>query len=201
MHRNVVPTKKSGSELFHVRGVPESFGILDFWASAFSCLLTNMNRGVLAEYLVLKALGLTDVVMNDYEAYDALTSDGKRIEIKSSAYVQRWPQRKLSDIRFSVRRTRIYDYNLFDFVGEPARHSDIYVFALLTHQDKGTVDPLDLSQWTFYVVPTSTVNRVIGTGDSVSLPTLVSKLAPIQTDYFGLRAAISNVSLEATNVR
>ena len=155
-----------------------------------------MNRGVLAEYLVLKALGLTDAVMNDYEAYDAITADGKRIEVKSSAYLQRWSQRKLSDVRFSVRRTKIYDYNLFDFVGEPARQSDIYVFALLHHRDKDTVDPLDLSQWTFYVVPTDTVNRVVGAGESVSLATLESKLAPIRTDYFGLNAAISSIRVE-----
>jgi hypothetical protein len=53
-----------------------------------------------------------------------------------------------------------YDYKVQVFEKDPRRHSDIYVFACHHHMDKGTVDPLDLSQWTFYVVPTV---RIINT--------------------------------------
>jgi hypothetical protein len=32
---------------------------------------------------------------------------------------------------------------------EIKRHADVYVFALLAHTDKATVDPLSLDQWRF----------------------------------------------------
>ena len=59
MHRNVIPTKKTGSEPFHVQGHPAPFTLLDFWATAFSDQLTSMNRGILAEYLMLNPDKLT----------------------------------------------------------------------------------------------------------------------------------------------
>ncbi|MEC4572858.1 hypothetical protein [Streptomyces virginiae] len=37
---------------------------------------------------------------------------------------------------------------------ERLRRSDVYVFCLLEHLDKPTLDPLDLSQWAFHVLPT-----------------------------------------------
>ena len=43
------------------------------------------------------------------------------------------------------------------------RHSDVYVFCLLAYKgDKRMLDPLDLSQWEFYVVKTSEIDRIFG---------------------------------------
>lgn len=191
MHRSIVPTKKTGSEPFHVAGEPLPFNVSDFWATAFSDLLTNMTRGVLAEYLVCKALGVTDQVMNDYEAFDAVTADGKKIEVKSSGYIQRWPQKKPSAVRFSIGKKRAWDYEKFDWIeGDPRRHSDIYVFACHHHLDKGTVDPMDLAQWTFYVVPTVMINATFPDADGLSLQAIEKHLNAIKTDFAGLKAAV-----------
>jgi hypothetical protein len=194
MHRNIVPTKKTGSEPFHLAGTPLPFTLQDFWATAFSGLVTNMTRGVLAEYLVCKALGLTDQVMNDYDSYDAVLPDGKRIEVKSSGYIQRWPQKAPSKITFGIGKKLAYDYDAFAFEKDPRRHSDIYVFACHHHMDKGTVDPMDVSQWTFYVVPTVKINEVFPVANSVTLAAIELKLEPIKTDFSGLCAAIGSVS-------
>jgi hypothetical protein len=195
LHRNIVPQKKIGTEPFHVAGSPLPFTVQDFWATAFSGLVTNMTRGILAEYLVCKALGLTDQVMNDYDSYDAITPDGKRIEVKSSGYIQRWSQKGPSRIVFSIGKKFAYDYEAQVSEKDSRRHSDIYVFACHHHMDKGTVDPLDLSQWTFYVVPTVAINEKFPEAKSVSLAAIVNGLNPFKTDFAGLRAAIENTPL------
>jgi hypothetical protein len=131
--------------------------------------------------------------MNDYDSYDAITPDGKRIEVKCSAYIQRWPQKAPSRIVFDIGCRRAYDYDQFDFVGDPRRHSDIYVFACHHHKDKGTVDSLDLAQWSFYIVPTARINEVFPAYKTVSMAAIVGKLSPIQTDFGGLRQAIESI--------
>lgn len=196
MHRNIIPQKKTGSEPFHVSGSLLPFTVQDFWATAFSGLVTNMTRGILAEYLVCKALGLADQVMNDYDSYDAITPEGKRIEVKSSGYIQRWSQKAPSKITFSIGKKFAYDYEAQVFEKDPRRHSNIYVFACHHHMDKGTVDPLDLSQWTFYVVPTVRINEKFPEAKSVSLAAIVNSLSPLKTDFAGLPLAIESVPLQ-----
>ena len=44
------------------------------------------------------------------------------------------------------------------FAGVARRHAQVYVFALLARTDKATVDPLDLDQWAFYVLPTAVLD-------------------------------------------
>ena len=38
------------------------------------------------------------------------------------------------------------------------RHAQVYVFALLAHTGKATVNPLDLDQSAFYVLPTAVLD-------------------------------------------
>jgi hypothetical protein len=40
------------------------------------------------------------------------------------------------------------------YSGEAKPHADVYVFCLLHHTDKLTVDPLNLNQWEFYILAT-----------------------------------------------
>lgn len=48
-------TRKSGKECFE--GIGGEHTLQDFWAWAFSDLVSNTERGKLAEYLVAKAMG------------------------------------------------------------------------------------------------------------------------------------------------
>ncbi len=47
-----------------------------------------------------------------------------------------------------------------------------YVFALLAHEDKATINPLDVSQWRFYVLQTSALNARARGQHSITLRTL-----------------------------
>jgi hypothetical protein len=62
---------------------------------AYSDILTNTSRGIFAEFLVAKALGVVEGVRptgwNDFD----LSYDGWKIEVKASAYVQSWHQEAL----------------------------------------------------------------------------------------------------------
>lgn len=84
-----------GTEPFHRAGRPADFTILDFWRWADSDLLSNALRGRLAEFLVARALDLPFEPRREWMAYDLMTRDDVKIEVKSSAYVQGWFQEKL----------------------------------------------------------------------------------------------------------
>jgi len=81
------------------------------------------------------------------------------------------------------------------------RQADVYVFALLTHRDKTTVNPLNLAQWAFYVVPTAVLDRELAERKTVSLLQL-QRLATSATTFSGLlvgveAAAVMNRQLRA----
>jgi hypothetical protein len=108
---------------------------------------------MLAEFIVAAALGIaTSRVREGWAIWDLTTSDGTKIEVKSSAYLQSWGQARLSRISFDARETRAWYADGVGYVGDARRHADVYVFALLKQTDKATVNPLDLDQWAFYVL-------------------------------------------------
>ena len=75
--------------------------VSEFWRWAFSDLRENITRGVLAEFLVARALGERRPIRSAWDDYDVETPTGTKVEVKSAAYLQSWPQRKLSRITFS----------------------------------------------------------------------------------------------------
>ena len=165
----------------------------DFWQWSSSDLVSNATRGILAEFLVASALGLSNGVRNEWDAFDLQTETGIKIEVKSAAYVQTWHQRTLSRIVFDIRPTRAWDPLTNRLAKERKRQADVYVFSLLHHKDKETVNPMDLSQWTFYVVSTNQLDDVCGEAKSISLSGL-KKLGPIACDFDGLRRAVEATS-------
>jgi hypothetical protein len=149
------PTLKTGNETLRFRGTGTSWVLNDFWRWSVSDLVSNVTRGRLAEFIVAAALGIDlRTVRDEWQAYDLLTSDGINVEVKSASYVQSWNQKKLSIIMFSIRPTRYWDSETNAQAKIVKRQADVYVFCLLKHQDKHTIDPLDLDQWEFYLLST-----------------------------------------------
>ena len=66
------------------------------------------------------------------------------------------------------------------------------VFCLLTTLDQRRVDPLDLEQWRFFVVSTSTLNEALPEAKTVGLSTLVT-LKPREVRYAELANAVRDV--------
>ena len=100
-------TKLSGEEKFRDGSNNLDFNLLSFWLWSSSDVVSNATRGILAEYMVGKALGCIkeEDIRDEWGAYDLATQAGGRIEVKSAAYVQSWQQSRLSKISFNVPKT------------------------------------------------------------------------------------------------
>ncbi|MFZ0368828.1 MAG: hypothetical protein WAM07_04400 [Halobacillus sp.] len=75
--------------------------VVEFWRWVYSDLLSNTTRGILAEFLVGYALGLTHEPRVEWDKADFVYK-GRLIEVKSSAYIQAWEQQKPSKIIFNI---------------------------------------------------------------------------------------------------
>jgi len=79
----------TGSEEFNNGGLKLPASLLDFWKWSSSDLLSNALRGVLTEFIVAMALGISiDKPREEWAAYDLVTNDGIKVEVKSAVYVQ-----------------------------------------------------------------------------------------------------------------
>ena len=146
---------KTGNECFQVQGTSTDFTLFDYWQWSGSDLLSNTQRGIIAEFLVAKALGVADSPRLEWGSYDLSTATGQKIEVKSASYHQSWSQERPSDIRFNISPAKWLwdpDTNTSTYHEIPVRTSDAYVFCLLGSLEHSEPDPLDLDQWTFYVI-------------------------------------------------
>jgi hypothetical protein len=159
----------------------------DFWSWAYSDILSNANRGVFAEFLVGVALGVIDEPRIEWNGFD-LRYQGKKIEIKSSGYLQTWRQKKLSTIIFDISAKRAYDEGLQKIAAQPVREADCYVFCLYAETDRKRVNVLDIAAWEFYVISTDGINQSFGNQKSVRLNSLRKLTAPI--NYHQIRASV-----------
>ena len=66
---------KNGEESFTLNGHKQNFSLLDFWSWSQSDLLNNTLRGVLAEFIVKKALKVESQIRTEWDAYDLETKN------------------------------------------------------------------------------------------------------------------------------
>ncbi len=161
-------TQKTGDEIFCFDGNAVGISLADYWSWAYSDLANNTERGKLAEFIVASALGATERITSVWDSFDLLYMD-KGIEVKSAAYLQSWYQEKESYIEFAVRPTLGMIGNTGAYDNDRKRQSDVYVFCFLKHKDKLTLNPQDLDQWEFYIVPTAMLDRLIPTQKHIAL--------------------------------
>jgi len=180
---------KTGNEPFHFNHEELNLKLSEFWSWSQSDILGNTLRGVLAEFIVMKDLGIKNPVRSEWDAYDLITKNGTKIEVKSSAYLQSWKQTKLSNISFGISPTMGWDSENNEYFPEIKRQSDFYVFCLLHHKDKNTVDPTNLNQWKFYVLPTKVLNEKTPNQKNINLNSLL-KLNPIECSFGEIKNVI-----------
>jgi hypothetical protein len=164
----------------------------EFHAWAYHDLLTNTTRGLLAEYIVAKALGALTKKRVEWDQYD-VKFDGVGVEVKSAAYVQSWKQTKPSVISFDIAPRTGWDADTDSYAASPGRSAKVYVFCLLKGTGRKKPDPLDVGQWTFYVLATSVLNREVPLQKSLRLEPLKA-LGAQECTYDGLKAAIRAVA-------
>ena len=161
----------------------------EFQAWAYDDLLTNTTRGLLAEYIVAKAVGIRNTKRVEWDQYDLEVDGVGGVEVRSAAYVQTWEQTRLSEITFNIRRAKGWDARTNTYAASAKRSANVYVFCLLKGEKRGHIDPLDVAQWEFYVLATSELDRHVPTQKTIRLGRL-KDLRPRQCTYGELNAAI-----------
>lgn len=164
--------------------------ILDFWQWAYSDILDNRARGVFAEFLVGQVLGATEDVRHEWVEADLLYK-GKKIEVKTSAYIQSWNQNKLSEIKYDIAPKRKWDPLTNTIGAEVSRNSDCYVFCLYTEKDKLKSDILDTDKWCFYVLSTSKLDVKYKAQKTITLQKLEQEATSCK--IYELRSTVEKV--------
>ena len=173
--------QKSGKEKFLFNGIEQDYSLIDFWIWNQSDLIENRTRGILAEYIVKKALEVKSNDRIEWDDYDIITDTGVKIEIKSAAYIQTWEQTKYSNISFDISVNKR---------SNSERKSDFYVFCLLDCKTQNNINPLNLDQWTFFVVETTEINNVLQSQSTITLNSLKRKLKNVECKYNEIKKII-----------
>ena len=157
-------------------------------------MMNNVHRGEYVECLVAEILSsdweLPWTIGHDWAPWDLEHSSGTRIEVKQSAALQPW------HVGNSVRTSPRFDisprngYWTLDssWIDRPGRSADIYVFGWRSESEESLADHRAPEQWTFFVVPTSSLPVTQKSIGLASLKRLVGA-----TGYESLASAVQEI--------
>jgi hypothetical protein len=162
----------------------------DFWAWAYSDLVSNTVRPLFAEYLVGESLNLTREPRVEWDSVDFRYRD-RCIEVKSAGYVQAWAQRKPSVISFDISaRKKPWDAATNTFLSA-GRCAHLFVFCVHTDQSRDRCCVHDTDRWDFYVLTTRQIADSFGDQRSVRLNRILARFCAVK--YSDLRRKIDTV--------
>ncbi len=193
MYPAIKPKKLSGTESLITADGKKICSLIDFWRWAYSDLVGNAERGALAEFIVASALGIQDSERISWDKYDLLTKEGIAIEVKTSGYLQTWEQENLSKLVFGISPTYGWDSKTNKYDEIKKRQSDIYVFCVHKHTEQSTANPLLISQWDFYLMPTKLLDEKFREQKSATLSSLI-KAGALKCDYEELNIKIKELA-------
>ena len=184
---SIPPIRRSGIE--EIVCDTKNRTLLNMWQWAYSDLIGNTERGIIAEYLVALACGIDVKPRISWDAYDMQLDNGIKIEVKSSGYLQTWKQKRYSKPMFNIPKTFAWDSLENVYETHAKRQADVYVFAVHSHKDIATINSLDTNQWEFYVLSTSVLNDKMGDKKQIGLNKLL-ELGTIGSNFNDLLSTI-----------
>ena len=146
----------------------------EFRRSVLSDWKSPTTRALLAEYYVRCALGYDNEPAQDWEHVHIVLENGKKVEVKASANLQpvKGGELKKTNPNFDIKEsTWAWSNEAWSWKRSESakRWADCYVFCLENMDDPTAYDPLDLSQWEFFVLPTFRINETFGRQKTVSI--------------------------------
>jgi hypothetical protein len=182
---------------------PEGNSLLDFWKWAYGDLCDDDVKGVFAEWLVHRLLGIESRRRVSWANSDVITPEGVRIEVKASSYWQSWkfldekglpydkplhtPVQNESSLRFGGLRARDAT-NASAAKSQPMLKSHLYVFVLNKEKDLSKWNAMDLSQWDFYIARAEDLAQIAG--KSVTVAKLRPAYGPLSANQFVQRGKL-----------
>lgn len=164
-----------------------------FFQWAYGNALDNATRGVIAEYLIHRAVGGIGTCRQNWDGFDVETESGIKIEVKASGYVQSWQQQKPSEIEFKIAKRDAWIASENRYLGRQCRYADVWIFCVHAERDRGRADPFDTDQWEFYIATSQWLDEVFGNQQRVRLSVLRGKgLTPLH--YSQIAAAVQGMA-------
>ena len=159
----------TGKEKFSSGGQELDFTLNDLWRFHYSNIYSL--HGEIAEFVVARALGITEAQNTAYWTLWDTTYRGARIEVKATAYYHLW------NTNGNVSKQRTFSIAAANGSYDPqksgnsefCRQNDLYVFCLNNGTSKETSYPLNMDNWEFYVVPTKFLNKHCEKNKTISL--------------------------------
>lgn len=194
MYPKITPKRLSGNEKLTLSNGDNIATLNEFWSWAYSDLSGNSVRGVLAEFIVGCALELKNTDRILWDKYDLVTKEGITVEVKSSGYLQTWHQKNLSKLVFGIRPTYAWDDETNTYDNSQKRQADVYVFCVHKHKEQETINPLLVSQWDFYLMPSVLLNKKFGNQKSATLSSLI-KAGAVKCEYENIYYEIKKMNI------
>jgi hypothetical protein len=131
-------------------------------------LISSSNRSIFAEFLVGAVLGTTENARIEWDIADHIYR-GRKIKVKSAAYIEHWLQSKPSRISFPVDHiqrkeitTSVPGLTLYP-------KPEVYVFSVFDAKERNEADMLDMGKWLFYPVAAHVVESKYRRKKSITL--------------------------------
>lgn len=183
------PTALKADTPFLLDGERIGVTLGDFWSWGYSVLLNNKARGVLAEFIVAKALKLDSPGHEPWASFDFITSAGATLEVKSTAYLQAWNQKELSRPLWQglrSRQTEMASDGSWSIAGEQTAKADVYVLCLFTATEHADANPMEMDQWDFWLVPGKDISS-----DTIGISAVEARYQRVS--YSNLREALADL--------
>jgi len=187
--------QKSGYEFFLNGERDINLCTIDFWRWALSNLTSNQTQKMFAEFIVATALNRHNEVRNENDVFNLETKNGKKVEVLSSSYIQTWSRNGLPNISFTLNPSFGWDAEIPLQSCEGLHLIDMFVFCLLHHRNEHTLNPMNLSQWTFFIIHAQQLEKSLTEKRIITL-TELKKLNPIMCGFDNLRRVIESVASE-----
>lgn len=160
-----------------------------FWRWAWSDLIGSTERARLAKFIIACALGVEGVYRGSDEPCDLEMEGGVRVDVRAAGWVQSWHQSEPAMIVFGIQPTIAWDPEKDEYDTDRARRSDVFVFCVHDCKEPSAIDPLDIAQWKFYVVPTAAIDAEMEDKRTITMPKLI-EIGAQETPYSGLKEAV-----------
>ncbi|MDH2907924.1 MAG: hypothetical protein PXX83_07515, partial [Candidatus Nitrosotalea sp.] len=140
--------------------------------------------GMMGQYIVAWALGIDNISNDTWQSYDLLSPNGKKIEVKTTSYLQVWKQVRKPIPQFKIRKTYAFSKDT-GYSKTNDFQADIYVLCYFFENNKEIADVTNLNQWKFWVFQRTTIELLFEKRMTVRVSELEKKFASVQATDLG----------------